>query len=421
MKTRTTSSSFESIRMALETVRANKLRSGLTILGIVIGISTVILISSTINGLNRQVDVTVQELGTNVLWIFRFPVIGVRPSSEMLTRKQLTHEDVDALRDLPHVEAAAGGLRYWNPQFNAGNLSVKYGNRSVSGTILEGDDPETPKVYDLKLDQGRFFNQMDNDRRGDVVVLGNDTATELFGADPAVGKEVEIEGDVFQVVGVMTKRKSIVSGGKNPDDNTAYFPLTTFLKIHPEQKDYWLSVKADSPETRGLVEDEIRETLRRRRHVRPEQEDNFAIFSPDSITKFLTQITSGLFLFMFAVSSVGLMVGGVGVMNIMLVSVTERTREIGIRKAIGATRRNILLQFTIEAITLCALGGVIGIGLGGILTAIVRALVEFLPAAMSTLWTVTAFSTACLIGLVFGIYPAWKAATLDPIEALRYE
>ncbi len=407
--------------MALETVRANKLRSSLTILGIVIGIATVILISSTINGLNRQVATTVEELGTNVLWVFRFPVIGVRPTSEMLTRKQLTHDDAVALRDLPHVVGATGALRYWNPQFNAGTLSVKYGTHSISGTILEGDDPETPTVYDLAISQGRYFNRIDNDRRANVVVIGNDINDKLFGGQNAVGKDVEIEGDIFQVIGVMAKRKSIVSGGKNPDDNTAYFPLSTFLKIHPEQKDYWLSVKADSPQTRGLVEDEVRETLRRRRHVPFDKDDNFAIFSPDSITKFLSQITSGLFLFMFAVSSVGLMVGGVGVMNIMLVSVTERTREIGIRKAIGATKRNILLQFTIEATTLCALGGVIGIGIGGILTAIVRAAVTFLPAAMSVTWTVTAFVTACTIGLVFGIYPAWKAANLDPIEALRYE
>ncbi len=419
MKPRTTGRSIESVRMALDTVRANKLRSGLTILGIVIG--TVILISSAINGLNTQVADRVQELGTNVLWVFRFPVIGLRPSSEMLTRKQLTHEDGEALRDLPHVQAAVGGLRFWNPQFNAGSLSVKYGTRSVQGTILEGDDPDEPKVYDLAVAQGRFFNQMDNDRRADVVVLGHDINEKLFAGTDAIGKEVQIEGDVFQVIGVMAKRKSIVSGGKNPDDNTAYFPLSTFLKVHPEQKDYWLSVKADSPQTRGLVEDEIRETLRRRRHLRAEQEDNFAIFSPDSITKFLDQITGGLFLFMFAVSSVGLMVGGVGVMNIMLVSVTERTREIGIRKAIGATKRNILLQFTIEATTLCALGGCIGIAIGAVLTAIVHATVSFLPASMSTQWTVIAFVTSCTIGLVFGIYPAWKAANLDPIEALRYE
>jgi putative ABC transport system permease protein len=421
MKPKGTSRSLEAVKMALDTVRANKLRSGLTILGIVIGIATVILISSTINGLNRQVSDAVSQLGTNVLWVFRFPVIGVRPTSEMLTRKQLTHEDAVAMRDLPHVVGAAGSLRFWNPQFNAGTLSVKSGTHSVSGTILEGDDPATPEIYDIAMDQGRYFTADDDTRRANVVVLGKDTSEQLFAGQSAIGKEVEIEGDMFTVIGVVAGRKSIVGGGKNPDDNTAYFPLGTFKKIHPEQKDYWISVKTDSAETRGLVTDELTELLRRRRKLRAEQDDNFYIFSPDSITKFLNELTSGLFLFMFAVSSVGLMVGGVGVMNIMLVSVTERTREIGIRKAIGATKKTILLQFTIEATTLCALGGIIGILIGGIGTAIVHALISFLPATMSTTWTVTAFVVACLIGLVFGIYPAWKAANLDPIEALRYE
>ncbi len=411
----------EAVAMAFETIRANKLRSGLTILGIVIGVMTVILISSAINGLNQQVNAAVEQLGTNVIWAFRFPVIGTRPTSEMLTRKQLTHEDVEAMRDLPHVAAASGSLRYWNPQFNAGTLSVKYGTKSVSGTILEGDDPDAPKVYDIPVEYGRYFNQGDADRAADVAVLGKDVADPLFGSADPVGKEVTIEGDVFTVVGVVAKRKSLFSGGKNPDDNTVYFPLSTFKKIHPEQKDYWLSVKSDDEKNRNLVIEEMRTLLRVRRKVRPQQEDNFEIFTPDSITKLWTEITGGLFAFMFAVSSVGLMVGGVGVMNIMLVSVTERTKEIGVRKAIGAERRTIMLQFTIEAITLCAVGGLIGIGIGGILTLIVHALVSFLPAAMSLAWTTIAFVVSCGIGLVFGLYPAWRAATLDPIEALRYE
>jgi putative ABC transport system permease protein len=411
----------EAVRMALETIRANKLRSGLTILGIVIGVMTVILISSTINGLNAQVDAAVQGLGTDVIWAFRFPVIGVRPTTEMLTRKQLTYDDVLAARDLPHVSAASGGIRFFNPQFNVGNLSVKYGNHSVQGTILEGDDAEVPDVYNINLTSGRYFNDLDEDRRANVTVLGHDTAEELFGNEDPTGKEVQIEGDMFTVVGVMDKRKSLISGNKNPEDNIAYFPLGTFRKIHPEQLDYWVSVKSDTPQNRNLVQDELEELLRRRRKVRPEQDDNFAIFTPDSITRLWGQITGGLFAFMIAVSSVGLMVGGVGVMNIMLVSVTERTREIGIRKAIGAQRRTIMLQFTIEAITLCAIGGIIGILLGGGLTLLVRALISFLPAYLSVLWTIIAFTVSCGIGLIFGIYPAYKASTLDPIEALRYE
>jgi putative ABC transport system permease protein len=224
------------------------------------------------------------------------------------------------------------------------------------------------------------------------------------------------------VAGVLAKQKQVFGGGKNPNDNVAQFPLSTFHKIHPEILDYWISVKYDDAKHKLAVEDEIRELLRRRRRLRVDQQDNFAMFTADSLLELWNSLTSGLFVFLVGVSSVGLMVGGVGVMNIMLVSVTERTREIGIRKAVGATKRNILFQFTLEAIALCALGGVIGILVGGILTLMLKlTLGSVLPAQVSVAWSTLAFCVSCAIGLLFGIYPAWKAATLDPIEALRYE
>jgi putative ABC transport system permease protein len=223
------------------------------------------------------------------------------------------------------------------------------------------------------------------------------------------------------VIGVLDVQPQPFGSGRNTQDNSAYFPLTTFRKIHPELKDFWVVVKYDDPSHKSLVIEEVRELLRVRRGVRLEQDDNFAIFGPDSLSRLWNQLTGGLFLFMVAVSSVGLMVGGVGVMNIMLVSVTERTREIGIRKAIGATRNNILLQFTLEAVTLCAVGGVLGILAGALFTLILHFAVSFLHASLSFTWVGIGFGVSCLIGLVFGIYPAWKAAAMDPIEALRYE
>ena len=407
--------------MALETLRANKMRSGLTVLGIVIGVATVITLSSFINGLNKNIGDLVASFGTDVFWVFRYPVINIRPTAEMLARKQLTMEDAEALAKLPHVIAVSPQLRVEDFSLNLGNVAVKYKDRKVQHTILEGNTTAEPEVDAVNIPVGRYFSQYEQDQHSNVVVLGHDTAEQLFREEDPLGKEVEIAGDEFRVIGVMEKRKTAFGGGKNPEDNAAYFPIGTFHKIHPENKDVWITVKYDDPKWKTAVYDEIEQTLRVQRKERFNQPDNFAIFAPDTITRLWNQLTSGIFLFMIGVASVGLMVGGVGVMNIMLVSVTERTREIGVRKAIGASKRNILLQFTIEAITLCAAGGVIGVIVGGIVTVAVRMAVPYIPAFVSTFWAVTGFAVSCAIGLIFGIYPAWKAANLDPIDALRYE
>jgi putative ABC transport system permease protein len=413
--------SQESMRMALDTLRKNKLRSGLTILGILIGISTVILISSAINGLNSNIGSFVNSLGTNVLWINHFDPFGRRPTTEELNRKKLTAEDGMAMRALPHVAAVDPELFIQNFQTGLGQVSLKHGTHQISNTILQGSTTAMPEVQEVPVTEGRMWTESEEEHHDNVMLLGHDAAAALFPGESAIGKDVECEGDVFTVIGVLDLLPQPIGSGRNTADNTAYLPLGAFHKIHPEVTNFWIVVKYDDPANKALVTEEVRELLRIRRGLRSNQDDNFAIFSPDSLTRLWNSLTAGLFLFMVAVSCVSLMVGGVGVMNIMLVSVTERTREIGIRKALGATKRNILLQFTTEAVTLCLVGGLLGILTGAFLTLILHFAVSFLHAELSFVWVLVAFVVSFVIGLVFGIYPAWKAANLDPIEALRYE
>ncbi len=411
----------EIVQMATDTIRTNKMRSSLTVLGIVIGVAMVIGVSSIGRGLDDNVRDLVASIGSNVIFAYHLEPFTLRMTQELRTRKKLTFEDAQAMEQLPHVRAVTAGIRFFRPELGVGTYAVKYQDRKVKNTILEGATSAAKDVFDLHITEGRWFSESDDERRAPVIILCYDTAAELFPSESPLGHEINIDGRLFTVIGVLDKIKSVFGGGKDPNDNRVFFPLSTFKTLHPELKDHWISVKATSHDDMPKAVDEIRELLRRRRKVPPGKPDDFSVFTSESLSDFWNQLTGMLFVGMFAISSVGLIVGGVGVMNIMLVSVTERTREIGIRKAIGARKRDILLQFTLEAIMLTAVGGLIGILLGGLVVGIIPALWPSLPAHMSMFWTVFGFASAAGVGLVFGIYPAWKAANLDPIEALRYE
>jgi putative ABC transport system permease protein len=413
----------EQVVLALDTLRLNPLRSSLTILGIVIGIMTVITVSSVINGLNENVLGSIRDLGSDTIICFRFPWASLsRPPSDWFTRKELEAEWAEDIARLPHVQTAAPSLRIFQPQFGSGTSDVRRGNLRAKNVILQGSSPAIAQIFDLKLANGREFNDTDSERRAPVVLLGAETTNILFpgGAADAVGQEVTVDGQLFTVIGTLEKRRQGISGGSNPEDSIAIMPFTSLRKLYPNKKDYVIFAKASDPKVVAEAVEEIRDVLRRKRRLSNGKPDDFAIFTSDYFLDIWNKISYLIFVLMFAVASVGLLVGGIGVMNIMLVSVTERTREIGVRKAIGAKKGNIMLQFLTEAVTLSAIGGVIGVLFGAGLSLLLRYGAHF-PASLSFFWIATALIMCALIGVVFGVYPAWKAARLDPVEALRYE
>ena len=406
----------ESALMALDTLRANKLRSALTILGVSVGVVTVIFMVSIIQGLNKAFADQIESLGSNSIFVSKFaPSFGRPPGPEEIHRKDLTMDDAEALRtEAPSVVGVS-------PIHRMIASTVRYQDKQTDTPILFGVTPYYEFVQTQYVASGRFVNEIDMQDRSNIVIIGVDVKQALFPYEDPIDKEVRINGNPFRIVGVMEPLGNFFGQSR---DNSIFVPITTFDKYYPDRPFpevvFFVIVR---PRSRAFVKpaiDEITDILRRRRRVPVGAPDNFGISSQDSLLDVYNQLTGATALVLTSISFVALMIGGIGVMNIMLVSVTERTKEIGVRKAVGATRLNILSQFLIEAVVLTAIGGLAGLAVGELLSLLMN---KYSPLpAYVPLWAIgVGVGISAAVGIIFGLWPAWKAARLNPIDALRWE
>jgi putative ABC transport system permease protein len=408
---------IETIKMALQTIRAHKFRSFLTVLGIVIGVMTVVAIASILTGMRNSIVSIVEEYGTNNIYAFHLstgPRMGNRDRSEY-QRKPLSVEDADALKvQADALEAIAKTYNLWRVDRTMKSRGLAYKEGDIQGV-----SPEYAQVANVSLQEGRFISETDDEHKRDVMVIGVNVAHALFPNQAnIVGSQVEWLGKPFEVIGVLEKRKASFFG-ESEEDSAVFIPFQTGRKVQPQA---WmmLMMRAKQGQMRAAL-DQVEATLRRTRNVAYNQPNNFDISTADKMIEQFDGITKGVGLIAIAISAVGLLVGGIGVMNIMLVSVTERTREIGVRKAIGAKRRDIVNQFLFEAMTLTCLGGILGVALAIGVSYIIMFFLPSIPATIPAWAVVTGVTVSIAIGLIFGVWPARKASRLDPIECLRYE
>jgi len=404
----------ESFVMALNSLKTHKLRSVLTTLGIIIGVTTVITMMSLTEGLKKSVEEELSVLGSDTFYVDKFPAIitSGKQWREYSRRKDLTYQDALAIGEVcPSVKTVAADISLYPGEM------IKYRGESTDRVPIWGVTETYLQVYSYYVDWGRFITPTDVEHRRKVCVLGRDVVEKLFPYDDPLEKYIRSGPHRFLVVGVLEEKGSFMGSSQ---DNLVMIPLTTLQKLAGENFSVDIGVKPDSPGAMQNARDEVVTLLRRRRGLAYNDPNDFEIHTQDSLMGVFNNITGAAFAVVIGVASISLLVGGIGIMNIMLVTVTERTREIGIRKALGAKRKDILWQFLVEAAALSAVGGTIGILLGFLLGKLVGS-VSPLPSTVP-LWSVLlglGFST--VVGMFFGIYPATKAARLDPIVALRYE
>ena len=408
---------WENVRMGLETLRTNKLRSALTLLSIMVAVTTLITVVALLMGLNRNIEQSIQSYGTNTAYFSHLPNgphFG-RLSKEERMRKPLSYDDYLAVKDA--CEACANVT----VSLFADDIStIRYQGQEVTGLDLRGTTGEFFSVYaNAVVKQGRPFTEAENQHRVEVAVIGADIATSLFPNVTPIGKTVIVNGHEFTVMGVFEKPKGGL-GGPDNSDKRVVLPYWTMRKLYPNAKNHGVRIEAYPGRLQEAV-DQARVALRRSRKVALDAPDNFNVDTADSLIQNFHAIVGMVALAVMVVASVGLMIGGVGVMNIMLVSVTERTREIGVRKAMGARRRDIVWQFLIEAMVLAATGGIAGVVIGYGISGLIRLVAESLPTYVPIWAVLLSVTVATSIGLFFGMYPAVKAARLDPVVALRYE
>src|SRR5579864_5484118 len=398
--------------IALETLRTHKLRSFLTLLGVILSVTTLISVISMIEGTNRYFADRVANFGANVFLVMRFPVVTSREQLVKLERrnKNITWEDFEYVRDNMRL-AKAVGLEVRR------NGKVKYRSEEVGDVEVRG---VTANIGEIDIEEpasGRYISEGDNEHRSNVTMIGTDVADRLFPSVDPLGKTIYIDGQSFDIVGVAKHMGSTF--GQSQDD-FVYIPIETYHKFYGTQQSANINVKALSPELMQPAEDEARMLMRARHHLAPGEEDNFGIVEPSALLTLWSDLTGTLASSSVWIVAIFLVIGGIVIMNVMLASVTERTREIGVRKSVGATRRDIMLQFVIESSVMSATGGVMGVLLAtGIAILVTR--LSPVPMAVPTWAVVLAIGVSTGVGMLFGVYPAYKAGKLDPIEALRFE